>query len=403
VESVDTIAPGTVITSGNWRDYTKFMPDGMVSLLAGKFFWQAPADLRMEIEPTTIDSLPKNYLATTEKYAAQNKIVELPDGGLNLVGYHGGIPFPNTQEPHKGWKLLLNLWYRYAPHLIVDTDGIGCAIDSFGSQNCEKFEIVARQLSYVTDAGIPEAPPAPNAKFLAEWFMVTEPEQEKYTASLNLDYTDLTQPEDAYVFLPSLRRYQRVSVSARCSAFDGTDWTSEDFRSGLDSNLTELQADYLGHRKILAMVDPRPLLKPFPFGFALPLAWPTPELGKWQLRDVEVISVKKIPARAAGYCYGNRIIYMDSHFYSPLWEELYDAQMKLWKFDMVMPQRMNIPGVGIANLPGADVEELWDVKRNHATVGAEGRPTLYLNEQAPVEFQDISRYTTPAGLNLIMR
>ena len=94
---------------------------------------------------------------------------------------------------------------------------------------------------------------------------------------------------------------------------------------------------------------------------------------------------------------------MDSHFFSPLWEELYDAQMKLWKLDMVMPPRTNVPGIGIANLPGADVEQLRNIERNHATVGAEGRPELYVNEQAPAEFQDISRYTTPAGLNLIMR
>ena len=47
--------------------------------------------------------------------------------------------------------------------------------------------------------------------------MVEEPEQEKYTANLTIGYTDLTKPQDIYVFRPALRRAQQVSSSARCS------------------------------------------------------------------------------------------------------------------------------------------------------------------------------------------
>ena len=34
----DTIAPGTVITMDNWRNYQPFMLDGMVALFEGKYF-----------------------------------------------------------------------------------------------------------------------------------------------------------------------------------------------------------------------------------------------------------------------------------------------------------------------------------------------------------------------------
>jgi hypothetical protein len=47
----------------------------------------------------------------------------------------------------------------------------------------------------------------------------------------------------------------------------------------------------------------------------------------------------------------------------------------------------------------------WDIQRHHASFSSEpanGRP-YYVNEQAPHEYKDDSRYTTPAGLNLIMR
>jgi hypothetical protein len=48
-------------------------------------------------------------------------------------------------------------------------------------------------------------------------------------------------------------------------------------------------------------------------------------------------------------------------------------------------------------------EALVDVQRNHASFGKESANAVYVNEQAPAEFQDVARYTTPAGLNLFMR
>ncbi len=77
--------------------------------------------------------------------------------------------------------------------------------------------------------------------------------------------------------------------------------------------------------------------------------------------------------------------------------------MKLWKFYEVAAQRLDVPGIGPQNVPGGDLEEIWDVQNNHATVTAENAKTLVANQNAPMEDQDIARFTTPAGLNLIMR
>ncbi len=154
---------------------------------------------------------------------------------------------------------------------------------------------------------------------------------------------------------------------------------------------------------MIAYVDSSPPDKPFPEGFFMPLAWPKPSWAKWQVRDVDVLSIKKIPSKAAGYCYGKRVLYADAHFSGPLWQELYDSHMKLWKFYEVAPQAINVPGIGPQNVPGADMEEIWDVQNNHATFAAENPRTLVANENAPAEYQDIPRFTTAAGLNLIMR
>jgi len=86
-----------------------------------------PADVQIEIGPTVILPLPRNYLAATERFSPRVRLVELPNGGLTMMNYGGGIPFPNPIEPHKGWKTLANVWYRYIPHLSVDIYGSGCA------------------------------------------------------------------------------------------------------------------------------------------------------------------------------------------------------------------------------------------------------------------------------------
>jgi hypothetical protein len=401
----DTIPVGTAITTANWGSYRQFMPDGMIALFEGKYFWKMPADVRFEVGPTVIHPLPKNYLAATEKYAGQVKLVELPDGGLTMQNYRGGIPFPDPSDPHKGWKVLANVWYRYIPHLVVDTYGYGCAINNTGNINCQGYEAVKRQLSYSTDPGAPAENTGAGNVFFTEWYMTVDPEQDKYTTILTVDYADLARPEELYIFLPSLRRFQPLSTAARCAPSQGMDATPEDFHNGFDSNMTELQVDYLGRKKILALVDPAPPQEAFPKGYDMPLGWPTPSWGKWQVRDVDVTSIQKIPSKAAGYCYGPRVMYSDSHFNGILWEDLYDSQKRLWKIQAIFPLAVDVPGIGPVNTADSDVEALWDIQNNHSSIAAEpspGRP-FYVNEQAPSEFNDLRRYTTPAGLNLIMR
>jgi hypothetical protein len=65
--SNSAISPGTRITMQNWQNFKQFMPDGMVALFEGRYFWKMPADVSMEVGPTVNYPLPKNYLEATEK------------------------------------------------------------------------------------------------------------------------------------------------------------------------------------------------------------------------------------------------------------------------------------------------------------------------------------------------
>jgi hypothetical protein len=396
---------GTIVTAQNWQQYRDFMPEGMARLFGGEFGLKIPSDVQMEVGPTELHLPPKGYLDATAKYASQVKLIELPDGGLTLQGYAGGVPFPNPTDPHKGWKILANLWYRYIPYLVVDTHDAGCAVANGGAVNCKHVTIVRRQLADITDPGVPAKTPGAAGKFYTQWLMVTDPEQSRYTATLTISYEDPARPEDAYVFLPALRRYQPISTLARCSPNQGTDSTYEEYRAGFDSNLTELTVDFVGAKKIIALLPSIMPTGEFPADFDMPLGWPKPSWGKWQVRDVDVISASKLPSRAQGYCYGKRVMYVDRADSSPLWEDLYDNQMKLWRLYGLFLHPMNVPNVGIVNTTGAMVYAFWDVQNSHTTFfidPAEGHP-VYVNEQAPKEYFDLARYTEASGLNLIMR
>jgi Protein of unknown function (DUF1329) len=396
----DSIRPGTAITMQNWQSYRRFMPSGMVALFEGKYFWKMPPDVQMQVGSTIINPLPKNYVGATEKYAGQVRINELADGGLTMEGYRGGIPFPNPQEPHQGWKVLMNLWYRYSPHLLVTSQGWLCAVDSLGASNCETFQGVIRQLTYNTDVSSSPEPAVAESKYFTGWVMMLGPERLRYVTSLRINYAELTRPEEVYGFVPSLHARSRFRSLHTCARI--LDWTEEDLR-GIDSNMTQLQANYISRKKILALLDFSAPDGIFPNGLFMPLMWPRPSWSQWQLRDVDVISVEKIPSKAGRYCYGKRVIYVDVQTSTPLWEELYDPDGRLWKFLAIFPQRVNEPGTGPVLAPGAELSLVWDIQRNHASAAGESAKSIYINEQAPAEFQDVVRYTTPAGLELIMR
>src|SRR5262249_4919887 len=233
-ESADSMPPdsiipvGTRITMANWRKYKLFMPDGMIALFEGTYYWKMPPGVQMEVGPVAIHPLPKAYREATERNASQVKLIKLADGGLSMKGYRGGTPFPNPTEPEKGWKILANFWYRYIPHLLVDTYGTGCYVDSVSGVSCTADEVVYRQLSFNTDPGIPTDFPGAEGKFYSQWSMSIEPEQQRYHGSLRISYSDLSRPEDAYVFVPALRRHQAVSTSARCAPSTGSDATPDD-------------------------------------------------------------------------------------------------------------------------------------------------------------------------------
>jgi hypothetical protein len=405
------IAPGTVITMQNWQQYQRFMTVGMIGLFQGKWFWKMPPDIQMQVRKTIVYPLPKGYVAASEKFGSQTRVVHRPNGHNDVANYVAGLPFPHPQGPDKGYEILANVWYSYVPHLYVnatDNEASSCTQDHFNNIACTKLIFVYRQEGYNTDPGIPRNDPRAGDAWFTEWLMVEEPEQSKYTANLIVFHKNNELPQDSYVFVPALRRSLRLSVTARCAPVVGSDFVQDDYKTvGFNGGLALFDAKYLGTRKILQLAaDYADVTGNYPTNYYMPLGLPTPAWGKWELRDVDVLDVRRIPSERPGYCYGSRIMYVDKAFWYGIWEEIYDANMKLWKVFMG-------PGAHVVNVPqiGRVVTNSYsgcglDIQNDHETCFSSmdkyGHDAVF-NSDAPDKYHDFSRFCTPGGLMQILQ
>jgi len=404
-----TIAPGTGITTENWRQYRQFMPMGMQELFEGRSFWKMPKEAEMEVGPTVLYPLPPGYNQATRDYSAAVRVVHLPGGHNDIANYVAGEPFPNPEEPDKGYKLLVDLWFAYLPHLTAGTPANtlhSCVQDKFGSISCLLVSYVYRQTAYNTDPGVARDDPRAKDTWFTEWAMVEAPEQSKYTAQLTLFFKDNQRDEELYVFVPALRRSVRLGIPARCTQVTGTDYLQDDYKNnGFNGGISLFEAKFLGRRRILALTGNYPALAgDFPNNYYMSLGWPMRSWAKWQLRDVDVIDVRRVPSERAGYCYGKRIIYEDSQTHYALWEDLYDADMRLWKLALVAPRVTKAPLLGF--VPGPVTSCVWDIQNAHMTSGSTQDKyghDLLINSDVPAEYQDFDKYATPGGLLQIMK
>ncbi len=406
------VAPGTVINIDNWQKYRQFMPAGMIGLFEGKYFWKMPSDARMEVGPTVDHPMPPSYRAATERYSGQVRIVKLPNGGMTIENYQGGQAFPNPQEPYKGWKILVDEWFPPAPHLYVQAYGANsalihfCTVDRFQNRACVKNDLVYRELDFNSDPGTPKKVAGAGDAYLTEWIMVEYPEESKYTADLTIFHPDFTKLQDDYVFVPALRRSMRLSVSARCAPLFGSDMTHDDQKTGFNGGFTMFQAKYQGDRKVLGIMEETSAEGKFPENYDWPLGWAKPSWGKWSLRDGYVIDVRRIPSMSAGYCYGSRFMIIDKQALSPIWIDLYDNNMALWKVASYAKGPLTDPTSGQVYAWGHYTEQYWDVQNDHfsSIFGADSRgKDILINGMAPKEYDNVVKYSTPGGLMQIMR
>ena len=386
-------APGTKITMANWQQYKAFLPFGMTKLFQGSYQLKMPNDVEIDIGETKIGgNLPPTFLAATEKYGSQNGVTVTPDGHYDIQNYHGGIPFPNPADPHKGWKALANVFFAYAPAIVASTPENTGAIwfaDRFNNISEDTFDLVYRQSGYNTDPGIPVDETYAPGTWDTQWFMEETPEQARYTASLALFFKDQEAHPfpDQYVFVPALRRSLRLSTSARCAPIFGSDWANDDAKlNGFNGSTSIYDAEYLSDRKEVELLDPA-MDKgySFPNDYFMPIGFPKPDWGAWQVRPAAVIDVHRIPSEASGYCYGDRVMYLDKEVWQTYWNDNFDSNHKLWKVFAYENAFGDSPGLGHTWVGIAAMA--WDVQNTHMTIWSswanKAKKGFFLNATGP--------------------
>jgi hypothetical protein len=407
------VPEGTVITTQNWEQYKDYMPLWMQWLFSGQYFFKLASDQKIIVGPATPKSLPKAYLANTEKYAAQVRLKELPDGGTIPLNYIAGRPFPNPTDPHMGEKILWNVWYRYAPR-IEEMDRVPeFLVDHYHHMFVQVIEGSTQRLGHISE---PDEPiynkDVPDLDF-AQYVEIRLPEQSKYTVSLTIFYTDPTKVQEIWSFVPSLRRPLRLSAASRCSPSLGTDLAIDDQKGGFNIMPSDFNGKVVAHKKLLVVDNMQPawpqtsdftrdmsLVKAWGVDSGAP--WPPIPQNKWELRDHYVVEVTRVPAKRVGYCYGLRRMYVDTLDYT-LSEDLYDMSTKPWKM-IYLINRMHPNNYGDYFMGDSSnyVFVAMDLQNNHFTFIPELTGD-HVNHAAPSFWYNVKRYAQPTGLLEVMQ
>ncbi len=399
------IPDGTIITLRNWQQYRQYMPDGMQELFKGSYQWKIPPEFQMIVGPTHHYAPPKPYIEDTEKYAHNVGIKDDAEGRHILTGYVAGMPFPNPTEPMKGWKVLVNLWYAYNPAIYCDAQDWLYFMDRYHNRSSESFIEVYRKLDHISDTGFPITDPRSRGIQFAEYLEVLTPEQARYTAQVEFYYSDFAKEEDLFLFVPALRRSLRLSSAARCSPVIGSDYTQDEARNTLfNSTPARFDAKFLRNQNVLSMSRSNGMVYRNYDNFYPTILMPKPAVGKWELRPTLVIEVQRIPSQRKGYCYGKKVLWIDAEGYSTDWEDLYDEDMKLWKTAYTSQMARDMPPYGLQLNTGDQFSVMYDLQNSHLSFyNSGGRTNGECKNYDGLDFTDLTRYSSVAGLSQIMR
>jgi len=408
------VSSGTVITNTNWHQYVDCFSAGVTVLWQKDEFWRMPDDAEIHVGDQHSWTLPKPFFEATEKYGDQSRLVKQSNGRYKLENYVAGLPFAHPSGPKRGTEIAANITYRMQGYLQAWSDDMGNAStiytkDRFGNWSGTVEDVVYRQLTYnwESDQGFPQIEPGANGAWFTEWVMIEKPEQSKYTTVLTLFWQDNLKDEDDYIFVPTLRRSLRLSSTARCSPFLGSDMVKDDQRQGWNGGVGKFDADFIGEQKLLTLVTLNgKAAGNFPDEYVGTLGWPKPSWGEWETRDVNVIGIHRVPTLAKGYCYGKRVIYADKQYYSPLAEDIYDSNLRLWKIVWISLEPNELDNYGEQMNVGGFAYMFWDIQNDHASYvtnfNTSGAPILW-DSKVPPKYNDIPRFSTPGGLMQIMR
>jgi len=407
--SPETIPPGTKITLQNWSKYKNFFPYFIqLGFQGGRHFHVIDSpDYVIEVGPTEDFPPPKAMRENTEKYAGQTRLVpDAATGGFTWTGYKAGTPFPNPTEPNKAAKIMYNTWAGYFIPFALHEYSHNWETDAFGNVQPEDTDDTFYRLMHLSDPPYQMNLPDADGNIMANRFIEITPEQAKYTTALELYPEDPARLTEEYVFLPSLRRSLRLSTSSRCTPILGTDYLADD----TDWKPAFFRPQYIGEKKILVPFMNEKIAYTegarqgyiggdYRTGAAYP-GWPKPGFNTWQLRKVYLINLKATEVLGRGYCYTDRIFYVDAQTWNQPYLENYDRNEKIYHITWLILGPVMYQGQKTVQPRSFGFSMAMDLQNNHASpdIGY----ALTIDNDVPAQYREAGVYT-PGGLDRVMK
>lgn len=341
-------------------------------------------EVEFAITPTGDYSPHQAFRDATEKFAGQTRLAT--DGALE--GYVAGQPFANDrldpQDSTAGIKAAWNFnfrWQHYGqkvgnfPTVFLRQGGtsgslFGLPTDFItGGGTIERVLAQRYQRLYLTHlSALPESNytfPTSDAPGL-EWKDInefTDPYEVRGQRILVQRSSDPHQPDQAWTYVPSLRKVRRVSAEEKSDSFQGSDTTLDDFY-GFSGRILDNDWKFHGWKEVLHVTNSRHVYMHF-YG-------PKSRVpqDRWELR--KILIVEQIP-KDPHHPYSSKIILWDAQTYHTTTAFAFDREGKLWKVwatvDSWSEEAQDHPemnkGVSVSRFLGIVV---IDVKKGQATL-----------------------------------
>jgi hypothetical protein len=247
--------PGGVLDASNATTAAELLPPEVVARYqAGEYrnavaAWSSAPPFAPSFVAASADNARK--LAVSER----GTILEGP-GGPRATGLYG-LPFRvDAADPLAGVKAIWNAYYSL--WRVASTEDV-LALDWVGRAGLERQAVLEAHTLYYE--GVPSAlAPKENPLDLAaqQRAIVTTPADLNGTASLVWRFRDPEKEDEAWTYVPALRRVRKISPTNRSDGFLGSD-LSQDDGSFFDGKPEAFEWKLVGEREGFVLADPASL------------------------------------------------------------------------------------------------------------------------------------------------
>ena len=298
-------------------------------------------EVEFHVAPTGHYPPHPDYLAATEQYANQTRLAG--DGALQ--NYIAGRPFAqalvNPDDPTAGIKAAWNFNYRwqyYGMHVerylgaLIAKGRKASKLPGFpddliqGGGRAIRHLVALYQRVYHNHLAHLSAkghifPLDDAGRFeYKDYVEFSEPYDVRGQRFMVYRYDDARKQDDAWGFIPALRKVRRLSLHERDDSIGGTEMTLDDF-SGFSGRVLDHSWRFLGWKPILHVMNSQ-----HPYArFYGPHGWLPND--RWELRLCAVVEQTPINNRN----YSSKIYFWDAETYETALVLIFDMDGKLWK------------------------------------------------------------------------